>query len=177
MWALETSGIFFHNQKRKRKDVTCQLLAYYQEWSRFSIENISNATKACDNLVRDQESRKNQFQKLQDLWHDQQDLSYYSQVFVSHTDLLEKLFLGGNSGHCRKLLQFFFFWVIWINFYIFTIMLGYSVKQLILVTHLITINNNKNNIYTVNKHMLNFGVKLKTTYFIPVGLVLLIIIF
>ena len=65
----------------------------------------------------------------------QQDLSYYSQVFVSHTDLLEKLFLGGNSGHCRKLLQFFFFWVIWINFYIFTIMLGYSVKQLILVIH------------------------------------------
>ena len=114
MWALETCGIFFHNQKRKRKqkeDVTCYLLAYYQEWSRFSLENISNATKACDILVRDLESRKNQFKKLQDLWHDQQDLSYYSQVFVSHTDLLEKLFLGGNSGHvcsCRKLLQFFF---------------------------------------------------------------------
>ena len=45
--------------------------------------NISNATKACDSLVRDLESRKNQFKKLQDLWHDQQDLSYYSQVFVS----------------------------------------------------------------------------------------------
>ena len=73
------------------------------------MENISNATKACDSLVRDQESRKNQFTNVQNLWHDQQDLSYYSQVFVSHTDLLEKLFLGGNSGHCRKLLQFFFF--------------------------------------------------------------------
>ena len=101
------------------------------------MESISNATKACDSLVRDQESRKNQFWKLQDLWHDQQDLSYYSQVFVSHTDLLEKLLLGKNSGHvcsCRKLLQFFL--VIWINFYIFAIMLGYFVKQLILVIHL-----------------------------------------
>ena len=38
--------------------------------------NISNATKACDSLVRDLESRKNQIKKLQDLWHDQQDLSY-----------------------------------------------------------------------------------------------------
>ena len=74
--------------------------------------NISNATKACDSLVRDLESRKNQIKKLQDLWHDQQDLSYYSQVFVSHTDLLERLFLGGNSGYvcsCRKLLHFFCF--------------------------------------------------------------------
>ena len=144
------------------------------------MENISNATKACVSLVRDQESRKNQFKKLKDLWHDQQDLSYYSQVFVSHTDLLEKLFLGENSGHvcsCRKLLHFFFFLVIWINFYIFAIMLGYSVKQLILVIHLVTINNNKNNIYTINKHMLNFRVKLKTTHSIPVGLVLPIIIF
>ena len=172
MWALETCGIFFHNQKRKRKDVTCQLLAYYQEWSRFSIENISNATKACDNLVRDQESRKNQFQKLQDLWHDQQDLSYYSQVFVSHTDFTGKALSRWKFWTLQKTFTIFFFWVIWINFYIFTIMLGYSVKQLILVIHLVTINNNKNNIYTVNKHM-----KLKTTYFIPVGLVLLIIIF
>ena len=80
------------------------------------MENISNATKACDSLVRDQ---------------------------VIHL------------------------------YYHF----GYSVKQLILVIHLVIINNNKNNIYTINKYMLNFRVKLKTTYFIPVGLVLLIIIF
>ena len=53
-----------------------------------------------------------------------------------HPDLLEKLFLGGNFGHvcsCRKLLLLFLFFcfvlVIWINFYIFAIMLGYSVKQ------------------------------------------------